>query len=160
MTDKPRIRIPWILVTSVAPPADVNASAVTAPFQPRAVAGASNSVSPDARNSLCPRGESEPSVTLVWASGESKSCGGAESRSAPIGPQASAQRRSKELIGEAGVAPGPQEAICIDPSPCGSISVSNTDKQYFISNSQFVPTPHEYTPVAAAALHGEVLSWQ
>jgi hypothetical protein len=37
--------------------------------------------------------------------------GGGESRPAPIGPQASAQRRSQELIGEAGVASSPSDSL-------------------------------------------------
>jgi hypothetical protein len=46
-----------------------------------------------------------------------ESCGGGESRTAPIGPQASAQRRSKELIGEAGVAPSPQDILSVSSHP-------------------------------------------
>ncbi|MBR1230239.1 hypothetical protein JQ600_35680 [Bradyrhizobium sp. AUGA SZCCT0176] len=43
----------------------------------------------------------------------------AESRSEPIGPQASASRRSKELIGEAGIASSPQDDTALSSTQSG-----------------------------------------
>ncbi len=89
---------------------------------------ATNSVSPDRCRALCRNGESEPSVTAAWPSGESSSCGGVESRHAgesPLGDASlrSGPNRSNDQEG-AGIASGPRDSITNPPLPADTAASS------------------------------------